>query len=143
MKNSENTQEFGMPKRSTKRVKSNRIFVVASGSNTSSNGKVTNLSVSLHSEKIIHEQKSQWRIESFKSIISNNNSEFSGKMLILYTCGTAIIGFMATLYFSLIPAHDLIQYPEFWYEILFHGGYNTILGWSFRSMEVDKFLNIQ
>lgn len=143
MKSSENTEEFGVPKRSKKRVKSNKIFVVDDGSNSSSDGKVTYFSVSLHSEKIIHEEKSLWRIESFKSIISNNNSEFSSHMLIVYTFGIAIIGFMATLSFSLIPAHDLIQSPEFWYEILFHGGYNTILGWSFRSMEVDKFLNIQ
>ena len=143
MNNSENTQQSGIPKRSTKRAKSNRIFVVADGSNSSTNEKVPNFSVSLHSEKIIHEEKSIWRIESFKSIISNNNSEFSGHMLIVYTFGIAIIGFMATLSFSLIPAHDLIQSPEFWYEILFHGGCTTTLGWWFRSIEVDKFLNIQ
>ena len=76
---------------------------------------------SLESERRQHEEKLNRRQERFKNILDNLPGEFSLTRLILYNLAIITIGFAATIPYTVIPAHDLVLYPEFWYEILFHG----------------------
>ena len=76
---------------------------------------------SLESERRQHEEKLIRRQERFKNILDNLPGDFSLTRLILYNLAIIAIGFAATIPYTVIPAHDLVLYPEFWYEILFHG----------------------
>ena len=77
--------------------------------------------VSLKAEKITHQEVARKREEIFKSIVSNNEIELSSMRLTLYPIFITLVGFSFTIPFSLIPAHDLILFPEYWYEAIFHG----------------------
>ena len=123
--------------------------------NTSNRGLISNnlsnnidyennhLDESLQLEKTNNEERSRNRAEIFRSLISGSSVDVSWFKGFLYTLGIIIISFPSTFLYTLVPAHDLIRYPEFWYEILFHG---TILN-TFRSiafcLPASWFMNIK
>ena len=102
-----------------------------------------NLDESLQLERTNNEERSRNRAEIFRSLISGSPVDVSWVKGFLYTLGIIIISFPSTFLYTLVPAHDLIRYPEFWYEILFHG---TILN-TFRSiafcLPASWFMNIK
>ena len=126
-----------------KRIRSHKVFAVSDSSNKCFNENQSNDVGTLDSAKKMHEEKHQNRVEHYESILVNNTTDLSVKQLFLYTLGMILISFITTLPYSVIPAHDIIQSPEYWYEVIFHSTHSTWIGWGFRSLEVDKYLNIQ
>ena len=98
---------------------------------------------SLESEKVIHEEIEQKRIERYKSILCNTMNDFSWQKLFKNTFGIILFGVLSTLPMSLIPAHDLVQFPEYWYEILFHGSLTAISGYCLNCCFSGYFMNLR
>ena len=102
-----------------------------------------NLNSYLHSEKILHEEKAQARKDLFESIIQNDVTNCSLIELLLYPFAIILISFLFVVPFCFFPAHDLVIYPEHWYEHIAHGvyfyGIFTSLFWNYIS---GSFLNL-
>ena len=97
---------------------------------------------SLESEKIQHEKKANERQKLFKDILANRKDDFSLLKLIWYSCCIIMAGLTSTVVFALIPAHDLVLRPEFWYEASFHGAYLAALSWMNYSIVAGYILNL-
>ena len=80
-----------------------------------------NLQLSLEDEKKLYHQKGCKREEAFKCIVLNERIEFSWEACLCYLYGIVLIGVLSTTPTSLIPAHDLLLFPERWFEALFLG----------------------
>ena len=76
---------------------------------------------SLEHEKSSHEETNKRRKDTFVALISGKHVETSLSKGILLTILVVLIGLPSTFLYTLVPVHDLLTYPEFWYEILFHG----------------------
>ena len=102
-----------------------------------------NLNSYLQSEKILHEEKAQARKDLFESIIQNDLANCSLIELLLYPFAIILISFLFIVPFCFLPAHDLVIYPEHWYEHIAHGiyfyGIFTSLFWTYIS---GLFLNL-
>ena len=59
-----------------------------------------------------------------------------------YTLGIIVVGFLCTLPYSLLPAHNIIQFPEFRYEVLFHVALSEILANVMLCLIAGYVLNI-
>ena len=95
---------------------------VFEGNNNSTNNSVNgNREDSLEREEHSNERKSRKRTEAFKSIVLDKPKVFAWETLAYSTIGTAFIGVLVTTPLTVIPAHDIIHFPEYWYEIFFHG----------------------
>ena len=103
----------------------------------------TNTKMSLDDEKSYHKKKASKLEEKFKAILSNTGIEFSFLDFFLYPVGIAIIGFCSTLVFLIIPTHDLIQYPEYWYENIFQGLYLGIWFFIYIFTMAASLLNLK
>ena len=64
---------------------------------------------SLETERNLHHSKSCKRQEKFELIIGNGQMEFSFTKCIVYPVAIPILGFLPTIFTTLIPAHDLID----------------------------------
>ena len=98
--------------------------------------------VSLDSEQLYHEGKFRRRKEIFQSIIFNRPIKISWLKGLLYIPFIIIIGFLTTVPLSLVPTHDLIKSPEYWYEHIYHGVVCIALGWLLQCYRASYFLNI-
>ena len=98
--------------------------------------------ISLDSERCQNEGRFRRRTEMFKSIILNRPLKTSWIKGLLNTLAIIIIGFLSTVPLSIFPAHDLIEYPNYWYEHIFHGILSTTLGWILQCFRASYFLNI-
>ena len=98
--------------------------------------------VSLESEKIKHEEKANKRQKLFKDILANRNDDFSLPQFILHWCCIMMAGLTSTVVFAMIPAHDLVLRPEFWYEASVHGAYEAALTWMSYSIVCGYILNL-
>ena len=96
-------------------------FVIEVNNNFTDNSVKDNWEDSLEKEEHSNERKSRKRTEAFKSIILDKPKVFAWTTLAYYTIGIALIGVLVTTPLTVIPAHDIIQFPEYWYEIFFHG----------------------
>ena len=67
-------------------------------------------------EKLEHELKSEQRIKLFNDILSNSPTQNSWIRYVLYGLSSLVITLLATSQFTMIPAHNIIHYPEYWYE---------------------------
>ena len=72
-----------------------------------------NKELSIEAEIKFYQKKAQKRQERFKSILSNVSIEFLWAECIHYPISIIFVGVLATLPFSLIPAHDLVLFPEY------------------------------
>ena len=99
--------------------------------------------LNLESEKREHEEKSLQRYKKFEFVILNELTEFS--WIKLYTVSLMIIlsGFVMTTPLTLIPYHDLVQHPEYWFELCFSGTYSGIMGFCFRCITTGSYMNIE
>ena len=105
----------------------------------------TNLDVadiSLHSDQLYQEGILRRRNEIFQSIILNRPIKISLVKGLLCIPLIIIIGLFTTAPLSLIPTHDLIEFPDYWYEHIFHGILSTSLGWLLQCFRASYFLNI-
>lgn len=98
---------------------------------------------SLDGENIFHRQKACKREETFISILMNEDNEMSYQDLIAYPIGISFIGFSSTLMLSLIPFHDLVQFSEYWYEIVFQGLVIVTCTVAFECFRAGLVLNIR
>ena len=93
-------------------------------------------------EKISHEEIALNRITTFKCIVLNEKIEYSWEEYILYPFCLVLLSFSSTIPLSLIPAHDLILYPEYWYESLFHGVLLSTWSFAYWCITAGMVLNI-
>ena len=98
--------------------------------------------ISLDSERCQNEGRFRRRTEMVRSIILNRPLKMSWIKGLLNTLIIIIIGFLFTVPLSIFPAHDLIKYPSYWYEHIFHGILSTTLGWILQCFRASYFLNI-
>ena len=68
-------------------------------------------------------------------------NRFPGKKLFIYLFGLIIISFSTTTPLTLVPAHNLVLNPDYWYEILFHVTPITILGSVMNCFIASHILN--
>ena len=93
--------------------------------------------VSYESERITHELKVFERKELFTRLISNDSVTFSWNEFLLYTFGIVFIALLSTFPLNLIPLHDVVQSPEYWYEVLLVVAVAGSLGFMKRTYEVS------
>ena len=93
-------------------------------------------------EKSSHEEIALNRITTFKCIVLNEKIEYSWEEYILYPFCLVLLSFSSTIPLSLIPAHDLILYPEYWYESLFHGVLLSTWSFAYWCITAGMVLNI-
>ena len=79
------------------------------------------LKTSLDQEKAKHEEKNKRRKNLFESLILGGEVEVSWTKGFLTVIGIIIASLISTLYLTVVPAHDVVQNPQYWYEILYHG----------------------
>ena len=101
-----------------------------------------NYVTSLELENLKHGKIKRKRKETFQSLISGFAIEVSWINGVFTTIGIIVAGFPATFLYTLVPAHNLITHPEFWWEILLHGtGFNTLRSIAFSTIS-SWFTNI-
>lgn len=94
-------------------------------------------------EGITHKRKVFERKELFTRIILNDSVTFSWKEFLLYTFGIVFIALLSTFPLNLIPLHDVVQSPEYWYEVLLIVAVAGSLGFIMRTYEVSYYLNME
>ena len=110
--------------------------------NLSTTFEATNFCASLELENLKHGKIKRKRKETFQSLISGFAIEVSWINGVFTTIGIIVAGFPATFLYTLVPAHNLITHPEFWWEILLHGtGFNTLRSIAFSTIS-SWFTNI-
>ena len=87
-----------------------------------------NIDTSLEQEKVRHEEKELQRKQLLADIIINKPSSASFTKSLCYTLVIILIGFSFTIPFTIIPAHDIIKFPKYWYELFFHSTMSETLG---------------
>ena len=70
----------------------------------------------LQLEKEIHILQSQIRMETFKDILCNNPLQRKSWQYVLTAFGGIIATMISTSLYTLIPAHNVIENPQYWYE---------------------------
>ena len=70
----------------------------------------------LQLEKEQHEWRMNVRDQLFTNILSNGMVELDWKKHFFYMIATIVICGIAPFPLTLIPAHDVIRYPGYWYE---------------------------
>ena len=88
---------------------------------------------SLEQEKIDHEEKALNRRHQITNIIMNKQDDRRNICETLikscgYTLSIVIVGFSLTIPYTILPAHDIIQYPDYWYEHFFHSSLSETIG---------------
>ena len=73
-------------------------------------------------EKAYHEEKREKRNKLFKDIICDDATEdISSMWSLCYIVATVAVPVASTFVYTLIPAHNVIQFPEYWYELPLQG----------------------
>jgi hypothetical protein len=73
-------------------------------------------SMAIESEKVDHEIKSEKRIQVFKDILSNTPWVPSTVKYALYGLSPIFIILVSTSPLTLVPMHNIFDYPSYWYE---------------------------
>ena len=100
-------------------------------------------SSSLANEMVFHKEMERKRTERYKLILFNTMNDFSWQSLFTNIFGIVLFGVLSTLPMSQIPAHDLVQFPAYWYEILFHGSLTAIFGYCLNCCFSGYFMNLR
>ena len=101
------------------------------------------IDTSLEQEKIRHEDKELQRRQAIADIILNRSTGDSFAKSLFYTLRIVMIGVSFTVPLTILPAHDIIQFPEYWYELFFHSAMSETLGNITFCLLVGYLLNIQ
>ena len=97
----------------------------------------------LDSEKTWHEKNALAREKVFESILQNDDAKFSWTNTIFYTFAIVLAGSSISIPYLLFPAHDIIKFPNRWYEILYHGCVFSFLDLAFQTAIAGALLNIK
>lgn len=100
-----------------------------------------NKGTSLEEEEIFILNKASEREETFKHILLNESINSSWEQCVAYLLGITVVGFSSTLVLTLIPAHNLIQNPDYWYEILLHAVYICLWFVPMMCIQAASFLS--
>ena len=74
--------------------------------------------MAIESEKELQERKSNRRLEAFREIIFRCNKPIKfGFIFTLYGFFGILLSFISTISYTLIPVHNLIENPQYWYEL--------------------------
>ena len=112
-------------------------------SNRNSENKEKNvLNPSLSLERHIHDEKAQRRLIKHLAILRNDNNEFSWVKIFLHSFGAVFLGLLSTFPMTLVPSHDLVKCPEYWYESLYYVTVSAIGTCFLNSCLSGYFLNI-
>lgn len=79
----------------------------------------TDVIASLELEKSQHEWEANLRKKVFHKILSNEVVELSFSRFILRTLGIIVVSIVPTFTYTLIPLHNVVLYPYYWYETLY------------------------
>ena len=88
-------------------------------SDESTNHSNAEVITSLEVERAQHENKAYLRTNLFKQILVDEQIELSTLNFFLFILGTILVCSASTFIYTLIPLHNVIIYPSYWYEILF------------------------
>ena len=69
-------------------------------------------------EKLQHEWTAKEREDTFKAIVCNDQLSVPWKKSFCHIIGTVFISAACTIPSSLIPVHNILQQPEYWYEVM-------------------------
>ena len=82
----------------------------------------------IEQERIKQVQLFDQRMESFKDIVMNNSRTAVSFKSILYGLGSVVLPLIFVCFLTLIPVHNAILYPQYWYEGVLAGPIiNTLL----------------
>ena len=118
------------------------IQVAPARLNDSENNYIGNKPSYLDSEKVKSDEKARKRNQIFEFILQNQPTQLSWIGLLFYPFAIIFISFLFLVPFCFVPAHDLVIYPEYWYEILFHGTYMFIPFYWFWTYLAGAYLNL-
>ena len=99
------------------------------------------LSEPLQVEKELHEIRNDQRKEKFRSIIFNEPIEYSWTDMFT-PVGIILIGFVATIPYTLIPYHNLLLYPRYWYQILLPGTLAMAMILGYVWLQAGMYMNM-
>ena len=89
-----------------------------------------------------HELKADIRLKTFEDILSNSPNQMSIPKYLFYGVLSVLITWVSISPFSLIPVHNIVLYPNYWYEFplqLF--GYGPLLS-AFIILHCSYWMNI-
>ena len=93
-------------------------------------------------EMVKHEIKADIRLKTFEDILSNSPNQISVPKYLLYGVISVVITWISISPFSLIPVHNIILYPNYWYEFpLQMCGYGPLLA-AFIILHCSYWMNI-
>ena len=69
--------------------------------------------------------------------------EFSVINPILYTFGIILTSSSILIPYCIFPAHDIVKFPKYWYEILYHGFLFSLIEIMFWTFIAGTFLNLR
>ena len=102
-----------------------------------------NFSSPIELERISHQEKEKKRKELFVSYIWNDTFEFSWKECVIYTVGIVLYAVIVALPITLIPMHNLVKDPEYWYELLLFAVFFYTFSTLNQCMEISFGLNMR
>ena len=92
-------------------------------------------------ERKNNEKKADKRHELFKLIMIGQQTNCKWIELLFGLSGIVLVGFILTIPLTLIPYHDLVRFPEFWYEHLFLGAYSFAIIFVWRAALSWAYMN--
>ena len=101
-----------------------------------------NSSIDLESEKEQHELKCHIRTESLKAILAGAPTQSSWPAFMFQILGTILMSFVSTFPWSLIPAHNVVHNPEYWYEIILPNASICVINGLFFLLITGTYMNI-
>ena len=101
-----------------------------------------NLSVDLELEKEQHEWNSNVRMESFEAILTSSPVHSSWPAFIFRILATILMSVVCTAPWSLIPAHNVVRNPEYWYDILLPTACSCLMTSLFFTFLTSTVMNI-
>ena len=135
----ENTKTGKHPKNVQNRSTNIRT-TVKSLETDNDNDEQDSINVSHESERITHERKVFERKDLFTRLILNDSVTFPWKEFLPYTFGIVLVALLSTFPLNLIPLHDVVQSPEYWYEVLLIVAVAGSLRFIMRTYEVSYYL---
>ena len=96
----------------------------------------------LENERAYYPQKAKDRAEKFKIILGNSPLRLPLTKFCSYISGSIVVSVGSTFFCSLIPAHNLLTHPDFWFEMLVPALPWSILNGVYFSFVASSYMNI-
>ena len=86
------------------------------------NGPLEEIFDPVEEEHNLHVNMAESRSVAFKNIIMNKSTENVPAYVALYGFSGTLLSLATTSLLTLIPLHNLITHPQYWYEVIFPSG---------------------